>query len=80
TFGTMTACSRRLRQTRRVAASALLGASVPLLGGATIHAPSSVTVEIEGLRSTRGLIQACLTADPATFPDCQKDPQALHVT
>ncbi|WP_226015954.1 DUF2141 domain-containing protein [Novosphingobium sp. FKTRR1] len=76
----MTLPARHWRKTRRAAASALLGATAPLLGGATMPSPSTVTVDIEGLRSTRGLIQACLTADPITFPDCQKDPQARHVT
>jgi uncharacterized protein (DUF2141 family) len=69
-----------LRKTRRVAASAILGASLPLLSGAALPTPSSVTVDIEGLRSSRGLIQACLTADPQSFPDCQRDPAARHVT
>jgi uncharacterized protein (DUF2141 family) len=55
-------------------------AALPMLGGATMPARSSVAVEVDGLRSSRGLVQACLTADAATFPDCQKDPAALHLT
>jgi uncharacterized protein (DUF2141 family) len=43
-------------------------------------APSSIVVQIEGLRSNRGQIMACMTANPKTFPDCQKDPHARHLT
>lgn len=42
--------------------------------------PSSILVQIGGLRSNRGQILACMTANPKTFPDCQKDPNALHLT
>lgn len=41
---------------------------------------ANVTVVISGLRSTQGLIQACLTARAATFPECDKDPAALRLT
>lgn len=41
---------------------------------------SSILVEIDGLRSNRGQIMACMTANPKTFPDCQKDPHARHLT
>ncbi|NML95326.1 DUF2141 domain-containing protein [Novosphingobium olei] len=58
----------------------LLGAALPLLLGTALPTPTSVLVEVDGLRSTRGLVQACLTADPVTFPDCQKDPAAQHLT
>jgi uncharacterized protein (DUF2141 family) len=51
-----------------------------LLSGANVPDSGSVTVTIEGLRSNRGLVQACLTADPATFPDCARDPHAHRLT
>ena len=41
---------------------------------------ASVTVVISGLRNTQGVIQACLTARAATFPECDKDPAALRLT
>jgi len=50
------------------------------LVGATLPQPSSVSIEIEGLRSAHGQVLACLTADSKSFPDCQKDPHALHVS
>jgi len=74
---TMRDLSARLR---RGMAIGLAASATPLLGGATMPAPSTVTVNIDGLRSTRGLIQACLTGNPEAFPDCQKDPLARHVT
>jgi uncharacterized protein (DUF2141 family) len=43
-------------------------------------APGSILVEIDGLRSNRGQIMACMTANPKTFPDCQKDPHSRHLT
>lgn len=43
-------------------------------------APSSILLEIDGLRSNKGQIMACMTANPKTFPDCQKDPNARHFT
>lgn len=40
-----------------------------LLPGATPLA--SLDVEITGLRSAKGVIQLCLTADAGAFPDCK---------
>jgi len=60
-----------------------LGALVVLAAtqvGAALPQRQTVLIDVIGLRSTKGLIQACLTADPVTFPDCEKDPQALHQT
>ena len=37
-------------------------------------ATGEVTVALTGLRSTKGLVQACLTRDAQAFPDCRKDP------
>jgi uncharacterized protein (DUF2141 family) len=33
---------------------------------------ASVTVEIEGLRDSKGLVRLCLTARSDDFPDCKK--------
>lgn len=65
-----------------VAAPAAMAAMpLPQIQG-TANAPeaSSILVEIDGLRSNRGQIMACMTANPKTFPDCQKDPHARHLT
>jgi uncharacterized protein (DUF2141 family) len=39
-----------------------------------------VDVGLAGLRSERGFVQACLTADPKHFPDCEGDPAARKLT
>lgn len=41
--------------------------------------PSSVIVRVEGLRSQRGIIRACLIKSAAAFPDCARDPNALRL-
>jgi uncharacterized protein (DUF2141 family) len=59
---------------------ATLPATMPASIASTSGAPASILLEIGGLRSQHGQIMACLTANPKAFPDCQKDPQALHLT
>jgi uncharacterized protein (DUF2141 family) len=49
--------------------------SVLMLGATT--PPSQVEVSLEHLRSQRGVVQLCLTARVASFPDCAKDKQAI---
>ena len=51
---------------------ALLGAAPPPTG--------EVTVALTGLRSTKGLVQVCLTRDAQAFPDCRKDPAGRRLT
>jgi uncharacterized protein (DUF2141 family) len=55
-----------------------------LLGLAAIGAappPSGeVVVAVDGLRSAKGLVQACLTAKPKAFPDCRRDPASRRLT
>lgn len=64
----------RARALLAAGAGAVLVAAAPAVpappGGAT------VVVAIEGLRSARGRVLACLTTDARTFPDCDKDPAA----
>ena len=46
---------------------------------AAISAPTPTThvdVRFDAVRSSNGLIRACLTHNPAYFPWCDKDPQA----
>lgn len=56
-----------------------------LCGGATLPdtaAPlgGEVDVRFEGMRSTKGMIRACLTRDPRYFPKCEKDPAARRMS
>jgi len=65
---------------RRMMASALLLAPQALLAEPVAEPGITVSVDIVGLRSAKGLIQACMTTKAKTFPDCEKDPQALRIT
>lgn len=48
---------------------------VPFLA-ANSEPDTVLDVEILKLRNSRGVIHACLTRDPAHFPDCRGDPAA----
>lgn len=39
----------------------------------------SLNIAIEGMRNTRGNILVCVTANPAAFPDCSRDPAATRL-
>lgn len=52
----------------------LLGVAGGSIGAAAPGA--DVIVRVEGLRSERGQILACLTANLHNFPDCRSDPAA----
>ncbi|WP_395392403.1 DUF2141 domain-containing protein [Novosphingobium sp. BL-8A] len=41
---------------------------------------ADVSATITGLRSQKGNVLACLTANPRTFPGCKDDPQARKLT
>lgn len=43
-------------------------------------APAQLQVTLDHVRSTRGLLQLCLTRDIAAFPDCSADPTAVKVS
>jgi uncharacterized protein (DUF2141 family) len=40
---------------------------------------ANLDVSVSGLRSTKGNVLICLTANPKTFPDCGKDPKAVRL-
>ena len=42
--------------------------------------PSSLELDVTGLRSARGNVLVCLTANPKAFPDCSKDNAARQLT
>jgi uncharacterized protein (DUF2141 family) len=41
---------------------------------------TDLTIDIERLRSSKGVIHACLTQNHAHFPDCRADPGAFRQT
>ena len=48
---------------------------------ASVNPPGATfQINVTGLRSTRGMIHACLTRSPTHFPDCSSDPNALIQT
>jgi uncharacterized protein (DUF2141 family) len=49
-----------------------------LVGG--VSPAADVRVTVAGLRSHKGLVQACLTDDPRSFPDCSADKTARTLT
>lgn len=51
-------------------------AVVPAAAGLA-PATGQIDVRFEGLRSSRGMLRACLTKDRSHFPKCEKDPLAL---
>lgn len=51
----------------------------PLPTAAT-GAPPTVEVNVTGLRSAKGQLLVCLTANPKAFPDCSKDKASVRLT
>ncbi|MES2337835.1 MAG: DUF2141 domain-containing protein [Pseudomonadota bacterium] len=52
-----------------------MGAAALLCGGTSPVA--RLEIDVSKLRSSRGMIQLCLTADPKNFPACVDDARAL---
>ena len=67
------AISRAITRKRR-AAMGLALLAVPLIGAAPV---GSLQVEIDHLRSSKGMLRLCLTADPDNFPNCVDDRDAV---
>lgn len=55
-------------------ALAALAVGAMVLGAAP--PPPDVTVSITGMRSTKGVVRACMTGDAARFPKCAGDPRS----
>lgn len=61
-------------------AALALGAALSLVGNEAPPPGATLLVRIEGLRSTKGMVRACLTRNAHFFPSCDKDPDALHAS
>lgn len=59
---------------RRLAAAGLALLATPLIGAAPV---GSLQVDIAQLRSAKGMLRLCLTADPDNFPNCVDDRDAV---
>lgn len=69
------ACAAQTKGLGALALPVLLWTS--LMGAAP---PGSIDAGIEGLRSAKGQVIACLTMRADHFPDCHDDPQARRLT
>ena len=48
---------------------------LPLLLAGNAPAPTSITVDVTGLRNAKGMVWMCMSANPRLFPEgCDKDP------
>ena len=56
--------------------AAAAGAALVLGAATPTH---EVTVSVNGLRSTEGVVRACMTTDAARFPKCAGDPHAYRL-
>lgn len=54
---------------------------LPLLLAGNAPAPTTITVDIHGLRNTKGMVWLCMSANPKLFPEgCDKDPNRRSVS
>ena len=51
-----------------------------LIGLGAAAAPGSLDAGVQGFRSQKGQVMACLTTHPEHFPNCQDDPHARRMT
>lgn len=58
----------------------LTGAGALLSAAAPVEQPQPVSMEVQGLRSTKGKILICIARQPRYFPDCSGDPEQRHLT
>jgi len=65
------------RRHRRALAAALLAATPLVLGAMPV---ARLDVAVDHLRSARGSLRICLTADPDNFPACVDDAEAITRT
>lgn len=55
-------------------------AAIWVMAGAATAPRSNLRVDIEGLRSQKGMIRVCLTRDKGHFPGCDGDPVAYKMS
>ena len=68
-----------MRHRSRAWRALAIGAVALAAGGAT--APTAtLEVQVHSLRSSKGLVQVCLTSQPDHFPECEDDATAIKAT
>ncbi len=68
-----------MRHRSRLVAALILGAAALPGASAAPVAGADVTITATGLRSARGQLLACLTADPGQFPNCRDPARTWHL-
>ncbi len=74
--GPVTADGGRARGITRTVNAAVLIAVGAAASAAIPAAANEVSVTVTNIRSSEGVVRACLTIDAKSFPNCRKDPKA----
>jgi uncharacterized protein (DUF2141 family) len=65
---------RRMPARRAVRLGGLMLLATPLIGAAPV---GRLDIVVDNLRSAKGMVRVCLTADPDNFPGCIDDTRAV---
>ncbi|MEM6474590.1 MAG: DUF2141 domain-containing protein [Pseudomonadota bacterium] len=71
-FGAKGRTRRAVKAASILTAGAIAGAAAPAMA-------SDVVITVTNIRSSEGVVRACITADRKSFPKCNKDPKAKRV-
>ncbi len=63
---------------QKVAQALLLATSAIALSGMSPPPQGDISVSITNMRSSEGVVRACITKNRRTFPNCRKDPDAMR--
>jgi uncharacterized protein (DUF2141 family) len=63
---------------QKVVQALLLATGAIALSGMSAPPKGDITVSITNMRSSEGVVRACITKDRNTFPNCRKDPAAMR--
>ncbi|MBT8432915.1 MAG: DUF2141 domain-containing protein, partial [Altererythrobacter sp.] len=63
---------------QKVAQVLLLATSAIALSGMSPPPKGDISVSITNMRSSEGVVRACITKNRRTFPNCRKDPDAMR--
>ena len=69
-----------MRNGSRTFEAIALTLAAPVLLGAGEAGSVDVDIAVTDLRNTRGVVMACMTSNPQTFPRCRDDTQSYRVT
>ncbi len=62
---------------RQAAQALLLATGVIALGGMSEPPKGEITISVTNIRSSEGVVRACITKERNAFPKCRKDPNAI---